>query len=184
MFRSAAGLSGAWLTLRWPAILAAQNHAREAANSPTALAFQFFSPEQAAEIEAAGAQIIPTDDTPGAREARVIYFIDRALVTFDKEKQADYILGIRELQAKTQELFPPAKLFAGLHPPQQIEVLRTIEKTNFFELLRVHTIVGFFARPEYGGNYNKVGWKLIGLEEKMTYEPPFGYYDAEFNKKN
>ena len=182
MFRSAAGLSGAWLSLHWPAILAAQDHAREAANSVDLPQFQFFSPEQAAEIEAAAAQIIPADDTPGAREARVIYFIDRALVTFDKEKQAAYQQGVQGLQAKAREIFPQAKTFAGLTSPQQIEVLRAIEKTDFFEMLRVHTIVGFFARPEYGGNYNQVGWKLIGLEAKMTYEPPFGYYDAEHKK--
>jgi len=183
LFRSATGLGGAWLNMQWPAILAAQNHAREAANSHTVLVFQFFSPEQAAEVEAAAAQIIPADDTPGAREARVIYFIDRALVTFDKDKQPAYLLGLRELQVKTLELFPLAKSFSGLTSPQQIEVLHAIEKTDFFELLRLHTIVGFVARPEYGGNHNQVGWKLIGLEDKMTYEPPFGYYDAEYNKR-
>ena len=112
LFRSATGLGGAWLNMQWPAILAAQNHAREAANSHTVLVFQFFSPEQAAEVEAAAAQIIPADDTPGAREARVIYFIDRALVTFDKDKQPAYLLGLRELQVKTLELFPLAKSFS------------------------------------------------------------------------
>lgn len=183
LFHSATGLGGAWLSLQWPAILAAQNHARKAANSPSVLPFQFFSPEQAAQVEAAAAQIIPADDTPGAREARVIYFIDRALVTFDKDKQPAYLLGLRELQVKTLDLFPHAKSFSGLTSPQQIEVLHAIEKTDFFELLRLHTIVGFFARPEYGGNHNQVGWKMIGLEDKMTYEPPFGYYDAEYNKK-
>ena len=183
LFRSATGLGGAWLSLQWPAILAAQNHAREAANSATVLALQFFSPAQAAEVEAAAAQIIPADDTPGAREAQVIYFIDRALVTFDKDKQSAYLLGLRELQVKTLELFPQAKSFSGLTSSQQIKVLQAIEKTSFFELLRLHTIVGFFARPEYGGNHNQVGWKLIGLEDKMTYEPPFGYYDAEYNKR-
>lgn len=183
LFQSATGLGGAWLSLHWPAILAAQNHAREAANSPSGLEFHFFSPGQAAEVEAAAAQIIPADDTPGAREARVVYFIDRALVTFDKDKQPAYLQGILELQAKTRKLLPQAKSFAGLTSPQQIEVLHAIEKTEFFELLRLHTIVGFFARPEYGGNHNHVGWKLIGLEEEMTYEPPFGYYDAEYNKR-
>ena len=32
--------------------------------------------------ETTDAQIVPSDDTPGAREAGVIYFIDRALATF------------------------------------------------------------------------------------------------------
>ena len=183
LFRSATGLGGAWLSLHWPGVLAAQNHAREAANSPTLPVFEFFSPEQSAEVEAAAAQIIPADDTPGAREARVIYFIDRALVTFAKDKQPAYLEGIRELQAKTRKLFPQAQSFAALTSTQQIEVLHAIEKTDFFELLRLHTIMGFFARPEYGGNHNRVGWKLIGLEDEMTYEAPFGYYDAEYSKR-
>jgi gluconate 2-dehydrogenase gamma chain len=182
LFRSATGLGGGWLSLHWPAILAAQNHAHESVSSPTVIAFQFFSPEQAAEVEAAAEQIIPADDTPGARDARVVYFIDRALVTFEKDKQPAYQKGLRNLQTKTLELFPQAKWFSGLTAPQQIKVLQAIEKTEFFELLRLHTIVGFFARPEYGGNYNQIGWKLIGVEDEMTYKPPFGYYDAEYLK--
>jgi gluconate 2-dehydrogenase gamma chain len=63
----------------WPAILASQQHAHEAAAAATPPHLEFFSPAQASEVEAMAAQIIPTDDTPGAREAHVIYFIDRAL---------------------------------------------------------------------------------------------------------
>jgi len=150
LIRSATGVGGAWLSLQWPAILAAHAHAAAAASSSGPTAFQFFSAEQAAEIEAFAAQIIPADDTPGAREARVIYFIDRALVTFDKDKQPDYTQGIGELQAKVRATFPQAKTFAELSSEQQIQLLQSIEKTPFFELVRLHTIMGFFARPEYG----------------------------------
>src|SRR5438552_8492616 len=118
LFRSATGLGGAWLNMQWPAILAAQNHAREAANSHTVLVFQFFSPEQAAEVEAAAAQIIPADDTPGAREARVIYFIDRALVTFDKEKQPLYVKGLKELQSRQNKMFKNSPKFSDLNSEQ------------------------------------------------------------------
>jgi len=48
--------------------------------------------------------------------------------------------------------------------------------------VRLHTIMGFLAKPEYGGNYNQSGWKVIGFEDQMTYKPPFGYYDAEESK--
>jgi len=181
LISSATGLSTTWLALRWPAILAAGGHAHHAAQSQTPAAFQFFSGEQATEIESACAQIIPTDDTPGAREAKVIYFIDRALVTFDRDKQNAYTQGLKDLQAKARELFPKTAKFSDLTSAQQEEVLRAIEKTDFFELLRLHTIMGFLARPEYGGNYNQVGWKLIGFPDELTYEPPFGYYDAEYD---
>lgn len=179
---SVSGLSSAWLTSRWPGILAAQEHAHRVAESGLPAEFEFFSPEQAVEIEAMAAQIIPSDDTPGAREARIIYFIDRALTTFDRDKQALYTQGLKDLQAQTRELFPNANRFSDLTPAQQIQVLKAIEKTEFFELVRLHTIVGFLANPEYGGNHNKIGWKLIGFEDTFYFEPPFGFYDRDYKQ--
>ncbi len=151
-----------------------------AAQPGASVAFQFFSTEQAAEIDAVAAQIIPTDDTPGAHEAKVVYFIDKALMTFDRDKQASYTQGLKDLQAKTQELSPQAGKFSSLSQAQQVQLLQAIEKTEFFEMVRVHTIMGFLASPEYGGNNDEVGWKLIGFENKPVYSPPFGYYDAEY----
>lgn len=177
---SASGLGSAWLASRWPAILDAQEHAHRAAESEAPARFEFFSPEQAVEIEAMTAQIIPTDDTPGAREARSVYFIDRALTTFDRSKQTLYTEGLRDLETKTQELFQGATRFSGLTSAQQIQLLTAIEKTEFFEQVRQHTIMGFLANPEYGGNHDKIGWKLIGFEDKFVYEPPFGYYDRDY----
>jgi gluconate 2-dehydrogenase gamma chain len=179
---SVSGLSSAWLALRWPAILAAQEHAQRAEASGRPAQFQFFSPEEAVEVEAMAAQIIPSGDTPGAQEARVIYFIDRVLVTFDSDKQPVYTQGLKDLRQRTQVLFPSVNRFSSLTPGQQIQVLTAIEKTDFFELVRLHTIMGFLAKPSYGGNHNQVGWKAIGFEDRMTYVAPFGYYDREFRK--
>ena len=128
------------------------------------------------------AQVIPSDDSPGAREARAIYFIDRVLVTFDRDQQPAYTQGLKDLRHRTQELFPRADRFSSLTSAQQIQLLTAIEKTEFFELVRLHTIMGFLAKPEYGGNYNQAGWKLIGFQDEMIYKPPFGYYDSEYNK--
>ena len=178
VIRSLSGIGSAWLTLHWPAILAARDHAHAGAQ----VALQFLSSEQAIEIEAAAARIIPSDETPGAREARVVYFIDRALVTFERDKQPAYTRGLTDLENKTRSLFPQADKFSNLSQAQQVQLLAAIEQTEFFELLRVHTIIGFLARPEYGGNHGEVGWKLIGFENKGVYSPPFGYYDAEIAK--
>lgn len=179
---SVAGLSSIWLATHWPGILAAQEHAHSIAESGRPATLGFFSPDQAAEIESVAAQIIPKDDTPGAREAGTIYFIDRALTTFDQDKQAAYTQGLKDLQAKTRELFPNTDKFSGLNSAQQVQVLTAIEKTAFFGLLRFHTIVGFFANPEYGGNQGKIGWNLIGFEDKFAWEPPFGHYDREYKQ--
>lgn len=176
---SATGLSSAWFASHWSGILAAQEHAQRVARSGQPGKFEFFSPEQAAEVESVAAQIIPRDETPGAREAGCVYFIDRALTTFDRERQAVYTQGLGSLQAKTRELFPSASKFSGLTSVQQIQVLKAIETTPFFAQVRVHTITGFVANAEYGGNQDKIGWNLIGFEGKFHYEPPFGYYDRE-----
>jgi len=180
---SLSGLSSIWLATHWPGILAAQEHAHAIVESRRPATLGFFSPDQAAEIDSVAAQIIPKDDTPGAREAGTIYFIDQALTTFDQDKQAAYKQGLKDLQAKTRELFPNADRFSELNSAQQVQVLTAIEKTAFFELIRLHTIIGFFANPEYGGNQDKIGWSLIGFEDKFAWQPPFGYYDRQ-NKQS
>jgi len=146
------------------------------------MAFEFFTLEQAREIEAMTAQIIPSDDAPGAREAHAVYFIDRALVTFERDKQRSYTRGLEDLHRKTLELFPRVQRFSELGSEDQVRLLRAIENSDFFEIVRVHTIMGFLSNPEYGGNSDQMGWKLIGFEESHSHEPPFGYYDAEYKK--
>jgi gluconate 2-dehydrogenase gamma chain len=179
---SLAGVSASWLASRAPEILAAHEHARNATLADPPAGFEFFSPQQADEVAAMAAQIIPSNETPGAREARVIYFIDRALATFDDEKRELYTKGLDDLRAKTRGMFFGTGKFSALEPAQQVELLKAIEKTDFFEQVRVHTIIGFFANPEYGGNYNQVGWKLIGFEDEFFFEPPFGFYDRDEHK--
>jgi len=176
---SAAGLNAAWVAANLPGILAAQEHARQAAESGKLPRLEVFSEAQAEEIEAITAQIIPADETPGAREARCVYFIDRALSTFARSSQPAYMQGLKDLQAKAQQLYPNASKFSALTSEQQIKTLTEIEKTPFFNLVRTHTVIGFFARPEHGGNYNKAGWKLIGYDDSLDHKAPFGYYDAQ-----
>ena len=65
------------------------------------------------------------------------------------------------------------KAFEFLKPEQQDEVLRGLENGGiplaslssklFFDLLLRNTTEGYFADPIYGGNRDKVGWKLIGF---------------------
>lgn len=124
------------------------------------------------------AQIIPSTDGPGAREAGVIYFIDRALSTFAVDDREAYRTGMAEAQEKRKELFPNSTTIASLTDQQQITLVRNIETTSFFELLRTHTVLGFLGNPSYGGNREQVGWHAIGFEDRMSYQPPFGYYDA------
>ena len=164
------------------AVLAAQQHAHEVAQGVRPPVLSVLSEAEAREIEAIAGRIIPSGDSPGAREAGVIYFIDRALATFDSDKRALYVQGIAQAQSRRAELFPGSKSIAALRADQQIRLLEAIEKTEFFDLIRTHTILGFFSNPSYGGNRNLEGWKLIGFEDRFRFEPPFGYYDAAERK--
>ncbi len=147
----------------WNEVLRAQNSQSNQ--------FVWFNPADAAEIKAIAAQIIPDDNTPGASTAGVIWFIDRSLDGYDQDKQELYKRGLAETQAKRVELFPGSTSIASLSPDQQIALLKAIEKTDFFQQVRLHTILGFFGQP--------TGLKFVGVEHQMHYEPPFGYYDAE-----
>ena len=80
------------------------------------------------------AQIIPADDTLGAREVRVVYFIDRTLTTFDREKQANYTQGLKDLQVKTRELFANKSKFSDLTSEQQIQLLTRSRKASSLNL--------------------------------------------------
>lgn len=162
----------------WPEVLAAQQHAETRARLP-ATSFETLDADTAREIEALAAQIIPSTRGPGAREAGVIYFIDRALVTFASDDREAYRTGMAELQQRRRELFPQSSSIALLSSEQQMSLIKITEKSSFFDLLRTHTVLGFLGNPSYGGNRGKAGWRQIGFEDRMAYEHPFGYYDAE-----
>ena len=177
---SASGISVAWVATHWPAILAAADHAHRAAQAASPPKLAVLTTEQATEIEAIASQIIPTDDTPGAREAGVIYFIDRALKTFASSQNGAIAKGIAQVQEKTKELFPGVTKFSAASSEQQIAVLKAMENTRAFGLFRFHTVCGFLADPSRGGNRNEIGWKLIGFDSSHTFQPPFGYYDKDY----
>lgn len=158
--------STAWLAANWPAQVAAAEAAQQMGH------FTFFTRPQAMEIDAMAQQIYPSDSTPGAKEAQVIYFIDLALVTFAQDKQEIYKKGFGELSAKTGG--KPLGSFAG---DQQIALLTAIEDTPFFRIVRDHTIMGMFSAPQHGGNFRKIGWQQIGFDDSLNFRAPFGAYD-------
>ncbi len=85
--------------------------------------------------------------------------------------QEIYRAGIRETNQHCAKQH--GKNFEFLAAAQQDEVLQAIEHDKvelaslsgklFFDLLWRNTEEGFFADPLYGGNRDKVGWKLLGF---------------------
>ena len=117
LLQSCTGISAVWISSNFPALLSAAKHARDTAQS-AAPKLTFFTPDQAIEMDAITSRIIPTDDTPGAHEAGVVYFIDRALKTFAVDEQKNYRAGLSEIAARTKELFPSLDKFSAATPEE------------------------------------------------------------------
>ena len=119
--------------LGWADVAQAMDEARAAAQRGGDAKLSFLSAAEAADIEAVAAQIIPTDDSPGAREAGVVYFIDRALATFSPSSPATIARSSPRFQAAFRERHPAARSFASLTSEQQVEYLKGIDQTPFFD---------------------------------------------------
>jgi len=182
-FVAAVGSVGAaWLLADEKAVNDALAHAAHQVKQaqPT---FAVFTREQAAEIEAFASRIIPTDDTPGAREAGVVYFIDRSLATVAKDQLPAFTEGLAKLSKDVGAKFRGQTKLSALTPAQQDEVLRSIEQTPFFGMMRFATLAGMFSLPTHGGNRDFVGWKLVGQQDAMEFKAPFGWYDEPANRR-
>ena len=176
---SVTGVNAAWVAANYHDILAAQEYVRQAAKAGQPPQLAFFTDAQAAEIEAMTAQIIPTDES--ARRARsALPLLHRpGSVHFRAGQPARLHARPADLAGEdAAALSETPRKFSALNSAQQIKVLTAIEKTPFFNMVRTHTVIGFFARPVHGGNYDKIGWKLIGYDDSLNHKPPFGYYDA------
>lgn len=144
---------------------------------------KFLTQDEATEIEAITARIIPSDGTPGAREAGVVWFIDGALMTFGAVDQPMVREGLATLNADVAKAHPGRDRFSALTEAEQDAFLRGYEERDIFQLLRFGTIAGMFALPKYGGNANYIGWELIGQERGYEFKPPFGWYDRPENQR-
>jgi gluconate 2-dehydrogenase gamma chain len=178
MLSAGSTLGAGWLALNLPGIAAAAHaaHASAAQSLPPA----WLTAAEAADVEAIAAQIIPGDDTPGAREAGVIHFIDAALASFYGEHAAQFRDGLGEFQRSVATRFPQAQSFSALDDAGQIAWLHEVDQTPFFQTVRFLTVLGLLSSPAYGGNRNGLGWQLMGFEDTHAYQPPFGYYDRDY----
>lgn len=182
--RAAAAASATWAIADLVQVEDALAWATEQAAAPGVAGLSALTKPQADVLDAMTSRILPSvDGKPGAHQAGVVYFIDRALATFNAGQKTAYANGIRGLNRRARSKASGAASFAALTPAQQDEVLHEIEKTPFFQALRFDTIVGTFALPSYGGNRDYAGWHLLGLEHQMRFQAPFGYYDADINRR-
>jgi gluconate 2-dehydrogenase gamma chain len=126
---------------------------REVQVKPANYSPQFFSPGEYALVERLTEIIIPSDATPGAKEAGVAEFID-FMVANDPSAQYEFRTGLTWLDAYCWE--SAGQRFLGLKPDQQMSLLEPFafkEKTRggheagrrFFVMLRQYTVTGFYT---------------------------------------
>jgi gluconate 2-dehydrogenase gamma chain len=126
---------------------------------------------EAATLEAMVARLIPRDaNGPGAREAGVVNYIDRALRESLAIHRQAYSDGLARLDRYAVEAAETS--FHLLVPERQDELLTNVEQNRatgftpsssaFFDLVLGHTLEGMFGDPHYGGNRDFIGWELIG----------------------
>jgi gluconate 2-dehydrogenase gamma chain len=165
-------------------------------DNPSGASYLYLSEPEIRFLEAAVEHLIPTDELgPGARDADVVVYIDRALAStwgvhgrqyrggpwmegtpqqgYQSRftPQEVYRIAIREINQHCKAEFD--RPFAQLAPDSQLRLLEQLEKDEialpslsskfFFDLLWRNTEEGYFADPLYGGNRDKVGWKLLGF---------------------
>ena len=120
---------------------------------------QVFSAEEAKIVEAICDRIIPADDMPGAKQAGVLYYIDRKLAGPLKRFAPAYREGIAD--------------FAKLSPVEQTAFLHNIEAgkmpglASFFQMVVDQTMQGFYGSPEHGGNRDEASWKMLDIVPMM-----------------
>jgi len=169
----------ALVATHWPAIAAAHAHAAVAAADPGEARLGFLTGDDARDVEAIAAQVIPSDDSPGAREAGALYFIDRSLQTWQSAQGGNFRLGLKDFQQRFAAAHPGPR-FADADSGTQISFLVSIESGDFFQGVRALTLIGLFALPQYGGNRDGIGWRLIGFNDQHAFTPPFGFYDRDY----
>ena len=168
-------LGGSWLLLELPLLASLAACARDAAR--TGESFVTLTGSEAAAMRAFAARMIPTDEEPGAEEAGAVYFADRALTGPFSAIAGLVRAGLRDLDARAEAR--GSIPFAQLPPDAQDEIIRQLQDTEFFASARMLSVMGVLADPSYGGNRNGAADGLVGISHASTWQPPFGYYDAE-----
>jgi gluconate 2-dehydrogenase gamma chain len=137
--------------------------------------WRVFSEAEALLVDTLTEQIIPRDQDPGARDAGVLNFIDKQLAGHYRKHQAAYHSGLLGVDETCQVLFKQP--FLQLKWDQQTEVMKSLESGHapgatwqghssavFFEMVRDHTMQGFYGSPRHGGNRGYVSYRMLGLD--------------------
>ncbi|HVX65092.1 MAG TPA: gluconate 2-dehydrogenase subunit 3 family protein [Bryobacteraceae bacterium] len=131
----------------------------------------------ASEAETAGAicdRIVPADQDAGALAAGVVNYIDRQLAGPLKKYRPAYRKGLAGIDSASAARY--GKRFAALAAAEQDALLAAFEQGQapaeagsaaqakaFFDLIRDHTMQGYYGDPRHGGNRDYASWRMLGV---------------------
>ena len=127
--------------------------------------WDFLSDGQALTLAALCDRIVPADDFPSASQAGTITYIDRQLARTYRRYRNAYRDGLEQADAISRKRF--GRDLAAVSAAQQVEIAGAIEQQNrkFFDLVRGHTLEGYYGSPRHGGNRDAASWRMLGLAE-------------------
>jgi len=143
------------------------------------------TPEESKILAAVADRIFPQTETPGAVEIGAVQYIEIALAGDYAVLAPVYRRCLRAIERCAKAKFRRA--FCLLSEAQKDEVLVDFETgavpgfklaVDFFEIVRCHVLEGVFCEPQYGGNRDMIGWRLVDFPGQQ-----FGYADAYINKR-
>jgi gluconate 2-dehydrogenase gamma chain len=128
-------------------------------------AWEFLSDAHARTLAALCDEIIPADDFPSASQAGVVNYIDRQLARHYQRHQSSYRDGLDWADGMSRKRFGVS--FADGNADRRLQIALALEKNKraFFELVREHTMEGYYGSPRHGGNRDAVSWRMLGLDE-------------------
>ena len=137
--------------------------------------WRYLNEQEIGLLDAIVEQIIPTDDFPGGKWANVSNFIDKQLDSYYRMHQTAYREGLAAFEKTIFQL--KSKKFEELTFPEQTELLEKMEKgefpgnywkdhssAGFFDMVRQHSLQGFYGSPGHGGNKGYISYRMLGLD--------------------
>jgi gluconate 2-dehydrogenase gamma chain len=132
---------------------------------------QTFSRDEARTVEDLCEQVIPADDAPGAKQAGVLYYIDRQLAGPLRRFEPAYHDGLAKLRdecrGKTGRDFAELPFAEQTKFLQEMEAAHAEELNSFWRMVIDHTMQGFYGSPAHGGNRDEASWKMLGIRDVM-----------------
>ena len=132
-------------------------HSRADAEPTAKYVPQFFKPDQFATVKLLAEMILPTDDDPGANEAKVADYIDFVVFSareFEPSIQREWIEGLTFLDKESQKQF--GKSFQSGSATNRVRLLTEMslperdptahhQGYSFFRLVKDMTVEGFYT---------------------------------------